>query len=365
MRWIYTILLLLLSLSVNAAEEKKSDLDALVPDAPPLAPVEPIVEKRRANLFGTLNDQHLLLIGLRMDAAYSGGGATTQGFSIPSVRLTAWGQAGDLISYRFSMGQAREFTSILLPTLIPVQAYIDFNSASAMDWDPKSRMTLRMGLFTPTYNPWWSPDLAEITLPDYNETHRALFVNRDIGAEVIYEPIAGHLMFFAGGFNGSGIFSANTNNSRTFTGGVLGTIPIGSAKWAIGFSSYLRTQADSTNINYRADLIGNVYTSLELPESRFKLTAELFGGELNDSTRTAYPIGAAGSMMLPLFSAVRLFTRAEFLANSGTGTGYIRNAQVGPVLELHKTTHAYLIYQYLDTSGSIENMGWLRVRLVL
>lgn len=345
----------------------EKELEEIVKDAPPLAPTAAPTEKRRANLFGTLNDQQLLLVGLRLDAAYSGGGSVSQGFSIPSVRLTAWGQAGDLISYRFSLGQTREFSSVLLPQIMPVEAFIDFNSATAMDWDPKSRLTLRLGLFTPTFNPWWSPDLADIPMPipDYQETHRALFLARDIGAEVQFEPIAQRLMFHVGLFNGSGIFSLNTNNSKAFTAGVRGNILFGPVKWTLGFSAMLHEQADPTSVNFRSDVVGNLFTSLELPGSDWRLTGEVFGGELNDSVRTAYPWGAAGTLFVPVVSGVRLFTRAEALRSSGIGNGFVRNAQIGPILELHKAAHAYLFYQYLDQGGSIENLGWLRLRLVL
>ncbi len=339
-------------------------LDEIVKDAPPLAPVTSDAEKRRSNLFGTLNDRALLQVGLRMDAAYSGGGVVTQGFSIPSIRLTTWGQAGDLISYRFSLGQTREFSSVLLPQVMPVEAFIDFNSATAMDWDPRSKLSLRVGLTTPTFNPWWSPDLADIALPDYHQTHRLLFLNRDIGAEAHFEPIANKLALTFGIFNGSGIFSLNTNNSKAFTASAKALFSLGSAKLTLGMSAMLHEQADPTSVNYKSNLVGNFYTALELSPD-FRITAELFGGELNDSTRTATPLGGAGTLHLPLFSGVRLFARAEVLRNAGFGTGFVRNGEFGPLLELHKAAHAYLFYQYLDRGGSIENMGWVRVRLLL
>ncbi len=341
-----------------------NELEEAIADAPPLAAPQPTVpDRRRANLFGTLNDQQLLLVGVRIDAAYTGGGAVVQGFMIPSVRLTAWGRAGDLIAYRFSLGQTKEFSSVLLPTLMPVQAYVDFNSSSAMDWDPHSRLTLRFGLFTPTFNPWWTPDLSEIALPDYNESHRALFLARDIGAEIILEPIVGRLQFYAGMFNGSGIFATNTNNSRAFTAGVQGNVLFNGAKWMMGFSALLHEQADPTNVNFRSDAIGNLFTSLEFAGSPFKLTAELFGGGLSDSTRNSTALGGAGALYIPVFTGLRFFARAEVLRGTGTGTGLIRNGQFGPILDLHKSTQAYVFYQYLDTNGSIEHMGWVRVRL--
>jgi hypothetical protein len=362
--WVFSFLC---SVAVNAAQpgpvRTVNELEEAIADAPPLAAPTPVPEKRRANLFGTLNDQQLLLVGVRIDAAYTGGGAVVQGFTIPSVRLTAWGRAGDLIAYRFSMGQAKEFSSVLLPTLMPTQAYVDFNSSSAMDWDPHSRLTMRFGLFTPTFNPWWSPDLSDVPLPDFNESHKALFLGRDVGAELLLEPIVGRLQFHVGMFNGSGIFATNTNNARAFTAGVQGSIFMGGTKWTMGLSALLRDQADPTNVNFRSDAIGNLFSSLEFAGSNFKLTGELFGGALNDTTRSAQPFGGAGALYVPLIPGVRLFARAEVLRGTGVGTGFLRNGQFGPILDLHKSTQTYVFYQYLDTGGSIEHMGWVRVRL--
>lgn len=356
------VLALILVVRANAQNE---NLEEIIADAPPLAKqTSEVEEKPQLNLFGNLNDKHLLLFGVRMDAAYNGGGVVAQGFSIPSVRLTAWGNAGDLISYRLSLGQTREFSSVLLPQILPVEAYIDLNSASALDWDSQSRLTFRMGLFTPTFNPWWTPDLADLPLPDYNETHRALFLSRDMGAEAIFEPIANHLSFHVGFFNGSGIFSLNTNNSKAFTAGVRGMFSVGSSKVQIGLSALSRQQADPTSVNFRSDIVTNLYASIEHPTG-IKLSAEAYSGELNDSVRTAYPFGGAAILQLPVYRGIRLFTKAEILRNSGSGTGFIRNGQIGPVFELHKAVNAYVFYQYFDNGTSVENMGWLRIRLVL
>lgn len=360
------IAFVLLASSTTFAREK--ELEDIIKDAPPLAsqPQQPApTEKRRANLFGTLNDQQLLLVGLRLDTAYTGGGFVTQGFSIPSVRLTTWGQAGDLISYRFSLGQTREFSSVLLPQLIPVEAYVDFNSSTAMDWDPKSRLTLRLGLFTPTFNPWWSPDLADIPLPDFHQIHRSVFIGRDIGTELVFEPIAGRLTFHVGLFNGSGIFSLNTNNSKAFTAGLRGTILMGDLRLMLGASAMLHEQADPASVNFMSNAVGNLFAALDWPGTDFRLTGEVLVGELNDSVRTAYPFGGAGTLHVPIFAGMRMFARAEVLQGSGSGTGFVRSGQIGPILDLHKSAQAYIFYQYLDNEGSIENLGWVRVRLIL
>jgi hypothetical protein len=366
MRFVAGVLGILLAVSPSQAQGARDELEEIISDAPPLIkPEKPAAEKARTSFVGTLNDHHLLLVGLRMDAAYTGGGLSTQGFSIPSVRLTAWGQAGDLIGYRLSLGQTREFSTALLPQILPVEAYIDFNSASMLDWNPRSKLLVRLGLFTPSFNPWWSPDLADIPVPDYQSSHSLLFINRDIGAELVVEPIAGRIQFFAGMFNGSGIVGSNTNNAKAFTAGIRGAIPIGATKLTLGASAYLREQADSGSVNYRADSIVNLYTALEVPGTAFRVNGEVFAGTLNDSTRSSNPLGGALTLQVPVFRGFRIFTRAELVRGTGTGNGWLRNAQMGPVMELQKGATAYLFYQYLENGGSPENLGWLRVRLVL
>jgi hypothetical protein len=220
-------------------------------------------------------------------------------------------------------------------------------------------------MLTPHFNPWWTPDLADLPLPDYNETHRSLFLSRDIGAEAIFEPFSPHLAFFVGLFNGTGIFALNTNNAKAITAGVRGKFSLGSAQFQVGLSTLSRQQADPASVNFRSDFLGNLYASVEWPESGVRVCAETMGGELNDSVRTAFPFGGAGILQFPLYQGISWFTRAEVLRNSGSGNGLIQSAQIGPLLELHKTTHAYLFYQYLDSGGSVENAGWLRLRLVL
>ncbi len=307
----------------------------------------------------------LLNLGLRLDSAYNVGGAVSQGFSLPSMRLTAWGQANENLAYRLSVGQAKEFSSALLPLLMPVQAYVELSTQSGPEWTGPSKLILRLGLFSPTFNPWWTPDLADITLPDFGEAHKALFLSRELGAEAVWEPWGSRLAFYGGAFNGTGLMGANTNNSRAFTFGMRTRLPIGWAQWELGVSGSLREQADPGNVNFRSDGVWNLYSSLEFDGSPLRFTGELFGGSLNDSTRSAKPFGGAGSVTIPLFSGVRFFLRAEWLRNTGTGNGMLRHGQFGPVFDLHKTLQAYVFYQYLENSSAPENLGWVRVRLIL
>ncbi len=337
-----------------------------IADAPLLAPrLESAEPLRKQSLLGTLHDSNLLLLGLRLDTAYNAGATPAQGFSIPSVRLTVWGDVGKFASYRLSLGQTREFSSVLLPQIVPVEAFVDLNSSSEVETSSSPRIRFRTGLFTPTFNPWWTPDLSSLAIPDYGEMHRSFLVGRDMGAELLFDPFRERLSFFAGYFNGTGILGFNTNNAKAFTAGVRTAFELGGGTLQFGLSAMARLQADPSSVNFRSDLVGNFYLCFDHPDSGFQLGAELLSAELNDSVRTAYPFGGAVILQLPVFEGVRLFTRGEVLKGSGTGNGLIRNAQVGPVLDLHKALQAYVFYQYLENGGSPENIGWVRLRLVL
>ncbi|MBY0371435.1 hypothetical protein K2X33_12160 [bacterium] len=349
MRW---ILLVLLSTAAWA--------DETLTDAPPLADTataegEPAA---RPSLFGSLSRRQLLLVGLRLDASYQAGGVVVQGFSIPSVRLTAWGEAGEHISYRFSLGQTREFSTVLLPVVLPVEGYIDLHTPERLGQG--SEWSLKFGLFTPTFNPWWSPDLSGVALPDYNETHRALFIGRDIGAEIRYEPVK-DVLIHVGAFNGSGLFNLNTNNSKALTGGLRATFHVGNLQWMWGAAGFYHQQADSASVNYRSDWVANVFTEMRFEGTDWRIGAECFGGMLTDSIRTTGPFGMAATLQTPFFPGTKLFGRLETL----NGPQNIQHAQAGTILDLDPALAAYIFYRYLDRGNGPENIGEVRFRLNL
>lgn len=345
-----------MAVSVYAAEPEAE----ILPEAPPLAESSTQAgEVAAPTLFGSLSQRQLLMVGLRLDAAYQGGGMVTQGFSLPSVRLTAWGDAGNSISYRFSAGQTREFSSALLPVLMPVEGYIDLHTESSLFSGRAAEFKLRLGLFTPSFVPWWTPDLSDVPLPDYHETHRRLFLSRDLGAEL--SVAWGKTVFYAGAFNGSGIFSLNTNNSRAFTAGARTQFSMGKVDWTWGVSFLFHEQADPASVNFKQDWMTDVYTSLEIPGTAWRLTAEAFGGQQNDSVQSTGPFGTAATLQAPLFRGVKLFTRAEFLNSQKS----LLHGQGGLIVDLHPALTAYAFYQYLERFDGIENLGQLRLRLNL
>lgn len=337
--------------------------------APPLVKSDDSRVPTEGGLLGAYNDSNLLLLGLRTDTSYFAGSVLQQGFALSSVRLTAWGSSGSHISYRFSIGQTREFSTVLLPQLTPVEAWVDFHTSSRADWNAHSRLNWRVGMFSPTFNPWWSPDLGDmqVLVPDYLQSHRALFLSRDLGTEITMEPVSDRVFLTAGVFNGNGIISYNTNAAKAFTFSAQTKIPIYESKLWFGVSAYMMDQADPASISFRNNGVWNIYTAWEYPRWKAWLAFEVFGGELNDSTRTAYPLGGAAMAQFRIFKGVRWFSRAE--AARGTGRGgdnKLTSIQMGPVLDFHKTAQLFLLFHHNETEDrSNENYGYFRLRLQL
>jgi hypothetical protein len=327
--------------------------------------LEEVVTPDESVVGESSGDGNSIQVGLRMDAAYNAGGQSIQGFSLPSVRLTVWGQAADWIDYRFSVGQTREWSSALLPQLMPVEGFVDLKAVALSSAPDTFGAVLRVGLFTPAFNPWWSPDLTDLPLPDYQASHSLLFVGRDLGVELNFEPVPNRLSFFAGAFNGNGVFAQNTNGAKAFTAGIKGSFQFEESTLNVGLSGVLREQADPSSVNFRSDSLGSLYAVLESPHSSFKLGAELIFGSLNDSTRSASPFGGALTLFTPHFGLLKVFARAEWLRNTGNGNGTLKNFQAGPILHLHPSLQVFGLYQYLENGGSPETLVSARLRLVI
>lgn len=105
-------------------------------------------------------EREQLAVSARFDLAFLTGNSVTQGFSLPSLRVSIYGDVTSILSYRVSVGQTREFTSALLPQLIPVEAYMDLGSSDTRS--KESRFSIRVGMFTPSQNPFWTPDLSDL-----------------------------------------------------------------------------------------------------------------------------------------------------------------------------------------------------------
>lgn len=304
----------------------------------------------------------LIALSARLDTNFLAGNGVVQGFSLPSVRVSVQGDVSPYVSYRVSAGQTREFATALLPVLTPVEGYIDLSTADRRE--AVSRATVRAGMFTPTFNPWWTPDLSGVDAPDYHESHRAIFLSRDLGAEAAWKAGDRSIELGAGAFNGIGIFGQNTNNSRAFTGHLSVGTKLFGADVRIGGAAYGRFQASLGNVNYRRQIIGNGWVSLT--HSGWELYLDVFGGQYDDSVRSLLPFGGSAVVLMPLTAMIRLFGRAEWLERNPSGNGgRFSRFQVGPWIVVGEHLQGWLTYsnQVTGDGSGVTHTTEFRVRL--
>ena len=308
------------------------------------------------------DERSVLGFGARIDLAFQGGDPAEQGFSLPSVRLTAFGHAASFFGYRLSLGQTREFSTVALPQILPVEAYFHVDS----DQHGRGRLpTLRLtaGLFTPTLSPWWTPDLSALDVPDYALVHREVFIGRDLGAEVETEIFPDRLHVAVGVFNGIGPIATNSNNSRAYTGFVRGGVPVGELAVLVGAGGYLLSQSAPGNINFRKAWGGSAFLGIEWRSRGALLGVEVVGGDFEDNLRTVLARGAAALAFSPEFWSMRLFTRYESLSPAPSTGKALRRFQIGPVYHPYPPLKAFFIFQIEDSNDGRIQSGMLRVRL--
>ena len=349
--------LLVLSTHLMALEgEGAEDLDSLEETTTPAAVASPTKGEAVSSI---------LSVGARFDASYSGGGAVAQGFALPSARVTVFGTALKHVDYRFSMGQTREYSTAQLPQLLPTEAFIHAHTHSSEEESSGMALRFRLGMFTPLMNPIWTPDLSEIDMPDYHETHKALFLNRDLGAEVSYEPIKDRIQIGVGAFNGTGIFALNTNNGKAFNGYLRLQLPTEKFKLSAGVGSYSFRQSNVGSINFKSAFATDVFASIEYLPWQLHLSVDGFVSQFEDSTRSLTPVGGAGMMNVCLVSWLRFFARYEHASRSPLVTGTIRHLQFGPEFLLTEKFKTFVTYQHLESGGTTEKIVLIRVRLTV
>lgn len=304
---------------------------------------------------------NILTVGARLDTAASIASPTYQGFSIPSVRLTAFGHTIPQVGYRLSLGQTREYSSVLLPQILPVEAYIDLfpNRVAVED----EAVGFRIGMFTPLFNPWWTPDLSDIPFPDYQITHSALFISRDIGAEMTLPLLPEQLKLSLGIVNGNGIFGLNTNSSKAVTAQVVATFPIENSKIKLGWGGYTLKQATSGSVNYKSNWVSNFFASFE--SATVLLSGEAFFGSFTDSTRAVAPSGTAGALRVILLESFFVFIRVESLVNPPSGASPLNRIQAGPILTIGESLSVYGFFNHWRVGSSNQRSGELRFRLTI
>ncbi|MCB0416135.1 MAG: hypothetical protein H6617_06545 [Bdellovibrionaceae bacterium] len=307
-------------------------------------------------------EREQLAVSARFDLAFLTGNSVTQGFSLPSLRVSIYGDVTSILSYRVSVGQTREFTSALLPQLIPVEAYMDLGSSDTRS--KESRFSIRVGMFTPSQNPFWTPDLSDLPLPSYNRTHRELYLFRDLGAELRYESASRNIEASVAAVNGIGIFAQNTNNSKAGALYLKGRIPFGEWNFYAGAGGMGLLQSVSGNVNYKRNWVLTGFIGVT---SRFGiLQGEYSVGEFETSTTYRNPTGGALMAFARISDQLKMFVRYENLVNPPTGgSGTLKVFQVGPVLELHETLTLFGTYtQTQESDGSaLTHAGEVRFRL--
>lgn len=340
------IILFLISRSVFSAEEKVEELTP-VPE-----PVESIQETVIEKNIEESEKPSTLSVSARFDTNYSGGGSVHQGFSIPSARISVEGIAGRDIQYRFSAGQTREYSTALLPQLLPTEAYFSLHQAS---------LSLKVGLFSPQFNPWWTPDLSEVNFPDYHETQKALYLSREMGVELQYSFVPDSLQVSIGYVNGSGVFTLNTNNAKAGVASIQSKIPLGEHSLRLGTSGYIFSQSTSGAINYRSNSLWTVYAEVSLLPVLFRV--EGFLSHFEDSTKIILPEGGACSLHFKFGKGLSLFGRYEYASNSPISLGRIQHLEGGPILSFSKQLDGYFTYSSLESGGQSEDLILIRFRL--
>jgi len=299
---------------------------------------------------------------VRIDAAYSGGGAVYQGFSIPSVRLSGFGEIGKNLNYRLSLGQTREFSTASLAQVLPVEAFVVL-SLNPNIAETKTNLRLKAGLFSPSFNPIWTPDLSYINVPDFNETHRALFLGREAGAEAIFEPFKNYLELAVGAFNGTGVFAQNTNNANAFTAYLRLNIPLQSWTVFLGTGNYFLTQASVGSVNYKSTRVNDVFFGVEIPDRNTQFYLDGFTSDFEDSVKNIKPVGASAVLNLGITQWLGLFGRYEYSSQSPILSGCIRQFQVGPEIYFDPSVKSFINYTELETGGTKERSLSVRLRV--
>lgn len=330
----------------GASEESVPSLSA--------GPSEPIVRE-------------VLTFGLRFDTSFSAGSPAQQGFFIPSSRLSAYGVLSDWVSYRFSVGQTREFSTVLLPQLLPVEAFLNLSDFSREQGEADPMLSWKVGLFTPSFHPNWTKDLSDLDLPDYGESHKALFMARDIGTELSYEFSPRGMKLGIGAFNGNGIVSMNSNNSKAFTAFVQNSAMVGEFRLTLLASGYALFQSSRGSINYRSRMVGMVSLLTEWEPLNLSANLDFFGGTFEDSMRSLNPSGWAASVSVGIEPWMRVWGRVEILSNPPeSATNPTQHFQIGPELLLGENFKLFAYYDYLNFELlGAENSFQVRLRLNL
>ncbi len=317
---------------------------------------------------GTAGDQIIPTLNLkaRFDAAFSGGEPTQQGFSLPHFFLGVDGTANPYMTYRLTVSPSREYSTGLVPNIVPTEAFVRLSNVTEKELNDGPSFTASLGLMAPMINPWWSPDIGELWVPDFFYGQRLLLLGRDMGVEFGATLIPKRLELRAGYFNGNGIFGFNTNNSRAITGfGRLHLIPPGEWRIYVGGGGFHFGQGSTGSSNFRSQWVANPFLGIESDLLKFLFTLEGWFGGYQDVSRSCSPKGVVLSLRAG-HERMQGFVRYLNLSSVPNVRGYLEELQLGITTDPFPNLKMFLFYQQVKgRSNGPENSVNLRARFSL
>ncbi len=307
-----------------------------------------------------------LNVKARFDAAFSGGEPTQQGFTLPHFFLGVDGTANPWMTYRLTVSPSREYSTGLVPNVVPTEAFIRMGSVSQKEMADTANITATLGLMAPTINPWWSPDIGDLWVPDFFYGQRLLLLSRDMGLELAGHLIPKRLEVAVGYFNGNGIFGFNTNNSRALTAfGRLHLIPPGTWQMYVGGGFFHFAQGVSGATNYRQNWVANPFLAIEGEPLQLHFSLEGWWGGFQDSARRYSPKGVVASLRLG-HPRLQGFVRYLNLSSVPTSMGRLSELHLGATSDPFPHLKIFFYFQQVaGRSTGTENSVNLRARFAL
>ncbi len=293
--------------------------------------------------FSSKPSSNMPSLFLKTDLGFRAFDPTDQGFSLKHLRFGVKGDLNEQVSYHFSIGTVREFSSVLLPQLITEEAFIVFGEEFIKG---------KFGIFSPFLNSFWSTELLDSPLPSYSKVHEELLIKRDIGVEL--SSLINNINFTLGAFNGSGIISLNSTNSKLFTVSFSPNFQIGDHYLKSGFSVYYLSQSQGQD-NYIEKIIGNLF--LDWKYNIITSYVDLMYGKLSDNSRLSDAFGSTFFFMIRIFDFIDPFINIGFLDSKNTKS--LKIYQVGSKLDFINKVNFFIYYElmaYPSSNGGSVNL---------
>ncbi len=309
-----------------------------------------------------------LAMALAFDVGFTAGTPSQQGFSIPFFRLNASGDITPWVSYSIKLGQTREVSSSMLPQLLPTEVKVNLSTLEKKmrKLDSQGNFGADVGMFIPTFNPFWSKDLNEMEIPAYSTAQAVIFLPQDIGVEFFYEKPLQDFKATLGVFNGSGNFSLNTNNSRAVIASLSKGISLGSSRVTLGTSGYLLNQSSDGTLNYKSYQLIHAYLNLQTWQDRFLFGVEYSTGNFNDSSQRTRSTEFAFVTEATLSESVSLFGRYEKMEAAPKGDyDDFAHLQVGPVIKIVPQAKLFIYWDYHYYQGPSLSAYYAKLRVSL